>query len=153
MHGYRNTPSLLGFFYMSYSLNSWYPLNKPYTSPLYNSLYNLPLRSLDYSSHVSNTNKPAFKLEAKAIDLLIEFWVGFRNQGYHFGGPHKMDCSILGSILGSPYFEKPPFPSMETDMLTLSNVFKTPRHQSQSYYSYYTKLGPNPPGQLPALRV
>ena len=30
------------------------------------------------------------------------------NYGYHFGGPHNKDYSILGSILGLPYFGKLP---------------------------------------------
>ena len=29
--------------------------------------------------------------------------------GYHFRGPQSKDYSILGSILGSPYFGKLPF--------------------------------------------
>ena len=29
-----------------------------------------------------------------------------QNWGYRFGGPHNKDYSILGSILGSPYFGK-----------------------------------------------
>ena len=29
--------------------------------------------------------------------------------GTFFGGPHNKDYSILGSILGSPYFGKLPF--------------------------------------------
>ena len=32
-----------------------------------------------------------------------------QNEGYHFGDPHNKDYSILGSILGSPYFGKPPY--------------------------------------------
>ena len=31
------------------------------------------------------------------------------NEGYHFGGPKNKDYSILGSILGSPYFGKLPY--------------------------------------------
>ena len=31
------------------------------------------------------------------------------NYGYLFGGPHNKDYSILGSILGSPYFGKLPY--------------------------------------------
>ena len=31
-----------------------------------------------------------------------------QNYGYLFGGPHNKDYSILGSILGSPYFGKLP---------------------------------------------
>ena len=31
-----------------------------------------------------------------------------QNYGYLFGGPHNEDYSILGSILGSPYFGKLP---------------------------------------------
>ena len=30
------------------------------------------------------------------------------NWGYLFGGPYNKDCSVLGSILGSPYFGKLP---------------------------------------------
>ena len=33
---------------------------------------------------------------------------GFQSLGYHFGGPYNKDYSILGSILGSPYFGKLP---------------------------------------------
>ena len=29
-----------------------------------------------------------------------------QNQGYHFGGPSSKECSILGSLLGSPYLGK-----------------------------------------------
>ena len=32
-----------------------------------------------------------------------------KNYGYHLGGPSNMDSSILGSILGSPYFGKLPY--------------------------------------------
>ena len=32
-----------------------------------------------------------------------------QNWGYHFCGPHTKGYSILGSILGSPYFEKLPY--------------------------------------------
>ena len=32
-----------------------------------------------------------------------------QNEGYQFGGPNSTDYSILGSILGSPYFGKPPY--------------------------------------------
>ena len=39
--------------------------------------------------------------------LLLE---GFPNFGYRFGGPHNKDCSIVGSIIGSPYFGKLPPP-------------------------------------------
>ena len=31
-----------------------------------------------------------------------------QNWGYHFGGPQNKDYSILGCILGSPYFGKLP---------------------------------------------
>ena len=31
-----------------------------------------------------------------------------QNYGYLIGGPHNKDHSILGSILGAPYFGKPP---------------------------------------------
>ena len=39
------------------------------------------------------------------------------NYGYLFGGPHNKDCSILESILGSPYFEKLPY-ELESKLLT-----------------------------------
>ena len=45
----------------------------------------------------------------------IGFWfqgLGSRDpqkQWYLFGGPHIKDSSILGSILGSPYFGKLPY--------------------------------------------
>ena len=32
-----------------------------------------------------------------------------KNYGYLFGGPYNKDYSILGSILGSPYFGKLPY--------------------------------------------
>ena len=32
-----------------------------------------------------------------------------QNSGYLFGGPNNKDYSILGSILGSPYFGKLPY--------------------------------------------
>ena len=35
-------------------------------------------------------------------------WVS-QKWGYHFRGPHNKDYNIVGSILGSPYFEKLPF--------------------------------------------
>ena len=39
------------------------------------------------------------------IHKLISMVV-LQNQGYLFGGPHSEDYTILGSILGSPYFWK-----------------------------------------------
>ena len=36
-------------------------------------------------------------------------WGVSQNFGYHFGGPNNRDYSIMGSILGSPNFEKLPF--------------------------------------------
>ena len=35
-------------------------------------------------------------------------FVNQQELGYHFGGPHNKDCSILGSILGYPNFGKLP---------------------------------------------
>ena len=32
-----------------------------------------------------------------------------QNWGYHFRGPNNQDYSVLGSILGSPYFGKLPY--------------------------------------------
>ena len=40
---------------------------------------------------------------------LQSFTRGFpKIRGYPFGGPHKKDHNILGSILGSPFFGKLP---------------------------------------------
>ena len=41
---------------------------------------------------------------------------GFPKLGVPFGGPNDKDYSILGSILGSPYFGKLPF-KLQTDVL------------------------------------
>ena len=38
-----------------------------------------------------------------------------QNQGYHFRGPNNKDYSILGSILGSPYFGKLPYRNYKRD--------------------------------------
>ena len=40
--------------------------------------------------------------------------------GYHFGGPINKDYSILGSILGSPYFGKLPYIHMHIYELHLN---------------------------------
>ena len=40
-------------------------------------------------------------------------WEFPKIRGYHFGGPHNKDYSILGPILGSPYFGKLPYLSAE----------------------------------------
>ena len=44
---------------------------------------------------------------------------GSQNYGYHFGGPYNKDCSILGSILGSPHFGK--LPNMVTSSINCSS--------------------------------
>ena len=44
---------------------------------------------------------------------------GFRKLGYHFGGPHNKDYSILGSILGSPHLWKLPNPYADIDAQAL----------------------------------
>ena len=38
-----------------------------------------------------------------------------QNLGYHFGGPHNKDYSILESMLGSPYVGKIPYTSLQND--------------------------------------
>ena len=43
------------------------------------------------------------RLHARLLQMGVS-----QNQGYPFGGPYNKDYSILGSILGSPYFEKLP---------------------------------------------
>ena len=45
-----------------------------------------------------------------------------QNKGYHFGDPHNKDYSILGSILGSPYFGKPPYKNFKADVQSISNT-------------------------------
>ena len=50
-------------------------------------------------------------LQTLVLSLLRSMWSlneGFPNLGYIFGGPYNTDYSILGSILGSPYFGKLP---------------------------------------------
>ena len=42
---------------------------------------------------------------AFSFDLNTEIGVS-QHQGHLFGGPHNKDYSILGSILGFPYFGK-----------------------------------------------
>ena len=42
--------------------------------------------------------------------LRITHMGGFPKLGVPFGGPHSKDYKILGSILGSPYFGKLPYP-------------------------------------------
>ena len=44
--------------------------------------------------------------------------VGFLTLGVPFGGPNNKDYSILGSILGSPYFGKLPY-NEETPLFTV----------------------------------
>ena len=47
---------------------------------------------------------PRFWVAVKELNLGVS-----QNWGYPFGGPYNKDYSILGSILGSPYFRKLPF--------------------------------------------
>ena len=44
-----------------------------------------------------------------------------QNWGYHSGGPHNKDSSILGSIWGSPYLGKVPYSG---------NLIEVPEQQS-----------------------
>ena len=39
--------------------------------------------------------------------------------GYHFEGPNNKDFSILGSILGSPYFGKLPYSARNLIIVSL----------------------------------
>ena len=48
------------------------------------------------------------EMETEDIEGIIGIRVS-QNYGYHFGGPHNKDHSILGSILGCPYLGKVPF--------------------------------------------
>ena len=48
-------------------------------------------------------------LEAKGLPAILSkgpYMGVYQNYGYLFGGSHNKDYSILGSILGSPYFGK-----------------------------------------------
>ena len=36
----------------------------------------------------------------------LRVWLVSQDLGEHFGGPNKKDYSILGSILGFPYFRE-----------------------------------------------
>ena len=52
------------------------------------------------------------KMENEMETGFIQGIIGIRvsqNWGYHSGGPNSKDYSILGSILGSPYFGKLPY--------------------------------------------
>ena len=42
-----------------------------------------------------------------------------QNFGYLFGGPYNKDYTILGSILGSPYFGKLPYANMSQSLNSL----------------------------------
>ena len=56
---------------------------------------------------------------------------GIYRVGYHFGGPHNKDYSILGSISGSPFFGKLPCMSgqfasttaLQTEFVSLQESF------------------------------
>ena len=50
------------------------------------------------------------------------------SSGYFFGGPHHKDYSILGSILGSPYFGKLPNPQLQRD---LNDLLVIPARQAR----------------------
>ena len=53
------------------------------------------------------------------MEVSINLYMGVcQVEGYHFGDPHNKDYNILGSILGSPYFGKPPYsPFVSTHIL------------------------------------
>ena len=55
-----------------------------------------------------------------------------QNSGYFFGGPHSKDYSILGSILGSPYFGKQPYFITLDDALQISAGYIMFPHMSFS---------------------
>ena len=64
-------------------------------------------RSLDYSSYTSSSVAPA-RL-ARCRKYFKTYMGACQDYGYHFRGPHNKDYSILGSILGSPFFGKLPY--------------------------------------------
>ena len=48
-------------------------------------------------------------LRTGIVQTMVYIWEILEIRGTFLGGPHKKDKSILGSILGSPYFGKLPF--------------------------------------------
>ena len=51
-----------------------------------------------------------FLARKNGIQSLYNPYLGVsQNKGYLIGGPHNKDYIILGSILGSSYFGKPPY--------------------------------------------
>ena len=52
-----------------------------------------------------------------------------QNYGYLFGGPHNKDYSILGSILGSPYFGKLPIRVATLEPFLPERDTRRPQHE------------------------
>ena len=48
---------------------------------------------------MTNTRAPSY-----LYSRLLGYGGVSQNWGYLFGGPHTKDCSVLGSIMGFPYF-------------------------------------------------
>ena len=55
-------------------------------------------------------------MEKKMENTIMKYMGVSQNWGYLFGGPYNKDYSILGSILGSPYFGKLPFSSLGSSL-------------------------------------
>ena len=63
-----------------------------------------------------------------------------QNYGYLFGGPHNKDCSILGSILRSPYLGNYHIESRKPEALArkeFSKAILTERSLVNSNYTGY----------------
>ena len=54
-----------------------------------------------------------------------------QNSGYHDRGPNNKDYSILGSILGFPYFGKLPYKTAGLEFIQISGLF-APAFSSES---------------------
>ena len=61
------------------------------------------------SSHIPPT-VPTAPTPFVAALCILDHMIISQNYGDLFGGPNNKDYSILGSILGFPYFEKLPYP-------------------------------------------
>ena len=59
----------------------------------------------------------AIPVGLRLIHASIPYKEVSQNDGYLIQGPHNKDCSILGSILGSPYFGKLPQSTRELSLV------------------------------------
>ena len=77
------------------------------------------------NSVASNPSDNAVLQLREAPECLLEakWHMGVsQNYGYLFGGSHNKDYSILGSILGSPYFGNLPYAALEGRLISARNT-------------------------------